>query len=83
MAAINHGGTFYRLDKSSQSDNCGETNVMALHLASKQVMPFAFAFKGIWNEAGLKSPAVHYTTEEHSMLSGQCLTISDAVSFAL
>ena len=47
MAAINHGGTFYRLDKSSQSGDCGEANVMALHLASKQVMPFAFAFKGI------------------------------------
>jgi len=43
MAAINHGGTFYRLDKSSQSGDCGEANVMALHLASKQVMPFAFA----------------------------------------
>ena len=24
MAAINHGGTFYRLDKSSQSGDCGE-----------------------------------------------------------
>ena len=47
MAAINHGGTFYRLDKSSQSGDCGEANVMALHLASKQVMPFAFAVKGI------------------------------------
>jgi len=35
MAAINHGGTFYRLDKSSQSGDCGEANVMALHLASK------------------------------------------------
>jgi len=39
MAAINHGGTFYRLDESSQSGDCGEANVMALHLASKQVMP--------------------------------------------
>ena len=47
MAAINHGSTFYRLDKSSQSGDCGEANVMALHLASKQVMPFAFAVKGI------------------------------------
>ena len=47
MAAINHGGTFYRLVKSSQSGDCGEANVMALHLASKQVMPFAFAVKGI------------------------------------
>ena len=37
MAAINHGGTFYRLDESSQSGDCGEANVMALHLASKQV----------------------------------------------
>jgi len=45
MAAINHGGTFYRLDKSSQSGDCGEANIMALHLASKQVTPFAF--KGI------------------------------------
>ena len=26
MAAINHGGTFYRLDKSSQSGDCGEAN---------------------------------------------------------
>ena len=43
MAAINHGGTFYRLDECSQSGDCGEANVMALHLASKQVMPFAFA----------------------------------------
>jgi len=47
MAAINHRGTFYRLDKSSQSGDCGEANVMALHLASKQIMPFAFAVKGI------------------------------------
>ena len=47
MAAINQGGTFYRLDESSQSGDCGEANVMALHLASKQVMPFAFAVKGI------------------------------------
>ena len=47
MAAINHGGTFYRLDKSSQSGDCGEANVMALHLSRKQVMPFAFAVKGI------------------------------------
>jgi len=47
MAAINHDGTFYRLNKSSQSGDCGEANVMALHLASKQVMPFAFAVKGI------------------------------------
>jgi len=47
MAAINHGGTFYRLDESSQSGDCGEANVIALHLASKQVMPFAFAVKGI------------------------------------
>ena len=47
MAAINHGGTFYRLDESSQSGDCGEANVMALHLASKQIMPFAFAVKGI------------------------------------
>ena len=47
MAAINHGGTFYRLDKSSQSGDCGEANVMALHLASKQVMLFLFAVKGI------------------------------------
>ena len=30
MAAINHGGTFYRLDESSQSGDCGEANVMAL-----------------------------------------------------
>jgi len=35
MAAVNQGGTFYRLDKSSQSGDCGEANVMALHLASK------------------------------------------------
>ena len=35
------------LDKSSQSGDCGEANVMALHLASKQVMPLAFAVKGI------------------------------------
>jgi len=35
MAAINHGGTFYRLDKSSQSGDCGEANVMALHLAKQ------------------------------------------------
>jgi len=35
MAAINHGGTFYRHDESSQSGDCGEANVMALHLASK------------------------------------------------
>lgn len=34
-------------NKSSQSGDCGEANVMALHLASKQVMPFAFAVKGI------------------------------------
>ena len=27
MAAINHGGTFYRLDKSSQSDDCGEAGL--------------------------------------------------------
>ena len=55
MAAINHGGTFYRLDKSSQSGDCGEANVMALHLASKQVMPFAFAVKGIpFGKASLK-----------------------------
>jgi len=47
MAAINHGGTFYRLDESSQSGDCGEANVMSLHLASKQVMPFAFAVKDI------------------------------------
>jgi len=39
MAAINHGVTFYLLEKSSQSGDCGEANVMALHLASKQVMP--------------------------------------------
>jgi len=38
MTAINQGGTFYRLDESSQSGDCGEANVMALHLASKQVM---------------------------------------------
>jgi len=55
MAAINHGGTFYRLVKSSQSGDCGEANVMALHLASKQVMPFAFAVKGIpFGKASLK-----------------------------
>jgi len=55
MAAINHGGTFYRLDKSSQSGDCGEANVMALYLASKQVMPFAFAVKGIpFGKASLK-----------------------------
>jgi len=33
--------------ESLQSGDCGEANVMALHLASKQVMPFAFAVKGI------------------------------------
>jgi len=55
MAAIKHGGTFYRLDECSQSGDCGEANVMALHLASKQVMPFAFAFKGIpFGKASLK-----------------------------
>ena len=55
MAAINHGGTFYRLEESSQSGDCGEANVMALHLASKQVMPFAFAVKGIpFGKASLK-----------------------------
>ena len=55
MAAINHGGTFYRFDESSQSGDCGEANVMALHLASKQVMPFAFAVKGIpFGKASLK-----------------------------
>jgi hypothetical protein len=44
MAAINHGGTFYRLVKSSQSGDCGEANVMwPCILQSKQVMPFAFA----------------------------------------
>jgi len=48
MAAINHGDTFYRLDESSQSGDCGEANVMwPCILQSKQVMPFAFAFKGI------------------------------------
>jgi len=48
MAAINHDGTFYRLDKSSQSGDCGQANVMwPCILQSKQVMPFAFAFKGI------------------------------------
>jgi hypothetical protein len=47
MAAINHGGTFYRLDKSSQSGDCGEANVMALHKQEAQVMALAFAFKGI------------------------------------
>jgi len=48
MAAINHGGTFYRLDKSSQSGDCGDANVMwPCILQSKQVMPFAFAVKGI------------------------------------
>jgi hypothetical protein len=35
MTAINHGGTSYRHDESSQSGDCGEANVMALHLASK------------------------------------------------
>ena len=55
MVAINHSGTFYRLDKSSQSGDCGEANVMVLHLASKQVMPFAFAVKGIpFGKASLK-----------------------------
>jgi len=55
MAAIKHGGTFYRLEESSQSGDCGEANVMALHLASKQVMPFAFAVKGIpFGKASLK-----------------------------
>ena len=55
MAAINHGGTFYRLEESSQSGDCGEANVMALHLASKQVMPFAFPVKGIpFGKASLK-----------------------------
>jgi len=55
MAAINHGGTFYRLDESSQSGDCGEANVMALHLASKQVITFAFAVKGIpFGKASLK-----------------------------
>jgi len=33
MAAINHGGTFYRLDESSQSGDCGEANVMASKMA--------------------------------------------------
>jgi len=47
MAAINHGGTFYRLDKSLQTGDSGEANNMAWHLASKQVMPFAFAVKSI------------------------------------
>ena len=55
MAAINYGGTFYRLDESSQSGDCGEANVMALHLASKQVMPLAFAAKCIpFGKASLK-----------------------------
>ena len=55
MAAINHGGTFYRLDESSQSGDCGDANGMTLHLASKQVMPFAFAVKGIpFGKASLK-----------------------------
>ena len=39
--------TLYFRKKSLQSGDCVEANVMALHLASKQVMPFAFAFKGI------------------------------------
>ena len=48
MAAINHGGTFYRLEKSSQSGDCGDANIMwPCTLQSKQVMPFAFAVKGI------------------------------------
>jgi len=56
MAAINHGGTFYRLNKSSQSGDCGEANVMwPCILQSKQVMPFAFAVKGIpFGKASLK-----------------------------
>jgi len=55
MAAINHGGIFYRFDKSSQSGDCGEANVMSWHHASKQVMPFAFAVKGIpFGKASLK-----------------------------
>jgi len=44
MAAINQGGTFYRLDKSSQSGDCGQSKRHGL--ARKQVMPFAFAVKG-------------------------------------
>jgi len=47
MAAINHGGTFYRLDaKCSQSGDCGEAKRHGL-ASGKQVMPFAFAVKGI------------------------------------
>jgi len=74
MAAINHGGTFYRLDKSSQSGDCGEANVMALHLASKQVMPFAFAVKGIpFGKASLKLKRKATASEQdHSRPSPFC-----------
>jgi hypothetical protein len=44
MAAINHGGTFYRLIKVHSLVTVANKR----HgLARKQVMPFAFAVKGI------------------------------------
>ena len=73
MAAINHGGTFYRLDESSQSGDCGEANVMALHLASKQVMPFAFAVKFRSAIASLKLKRKATASEQdHSRPSPFC-----------
>ena len=74
MAAINHGGTFYRLDKSSQPGDCGKVNVMALHLASKQVMPFVFAVKGIpFGDASLKLKRKATASEQdHSRPSPFC-----------
>ena len=48
MAAINHGGTFYRLIKVRSLVTAAKANVMwPCILQSKQVMPFAFAVKGI------------------------------------
>jgi hypothetical protein len=44
MAAINHGGTFYRLIKVHSLVTVANKRH---DLARKQVMPFAFAFKGI------------------------------------
>jgi len=56
MAAINHGGTFYRLIKVRSLVTAAKANVMwPCILQSKQVMPFAFAVKGIpFGKASLK-----------------------------
>ena len=47
MAAINHGGTFYRLIKVRSLVTAAKQTSWPCILQSKQVMPFAFAFKVI------------------------------------